>query len=159
MREARVVRRLAAPASRVWPLLVDARNHAAWIPLTRVEADGPPGVGTQVVAVSGPGATRGGPGLVDRMVITRLDPPGPGRVGVAVFTKRGPVLAGEAVIELAETGDTCLVRWTERVHLAGRLPAGFTATMLAPALDGMLRLALARATGQVEARRTGAARP
>ena len=146
-----MVRRVAAPASRVWPVLVDARNHAAWIPLTRVETDGPPSVGTQVVAVSGPGAVRGGPGLVDRMEIIRLDPPRPGHVGVAVFAKRGPVLAGEAVIELAETGDTCLVRWTERVHLAGPWPVGLTAAVLAPALDGMLRLALSRAAAQVEA--------
>ena len=49
MRSARVGRLLPAPVDAVWDLLVDARNHARWIPLTRVEADGPPVLGTRVV--------------------------------------------------------------------------------------------------------------
>jgi hypothetical protein len=136
-------------ADQVWALLVDARNHAGRIPLTRVEADGPPAVGTHVVAVSAPGARGGGPGLVDRMAIIRLDPPRPGRPGAAVFTKAGPLLLGEAVIEVADAGADCVVRWTERVHLAGPLPPALTARLLAPVLSGMLHLALARAARQL----------
>ncbi|MBU4336999.1 MAG: SRPBCC family protein [Actinobacteria bacterium] len=151
------MRRLAGPARRVWPLLVDARNHAAWIPLTRVDSDGPPAVGTEVVAVSAPGARRGGRGVVDRMRITRFDPPAPGRMGTAVFTKLGPVLLGDATIELVDAGDTCVVRWSERVHLAGPVPAALTAAVLVPVLDSMLRLALTRAGAELAGAELGGA--
>lgn len=160
MRSARVGRLLPAPVDAVWDLLVDARNHARWIPLTRVEADGPPALGTRVVAVSGPGARRGGAGLVDRMLVTRFDPP-PGaprprsgpptaeadartarRASVAVFSKLGPVLLGEARLEVSDEDDGSLVVWSETVHLRGWRGSSW---LLTPPLHVMLRLALRRA--------------
>lgn len=142
MRSARVGRLLPAPVDAVWILLVDARHHGDWIPLTRVETDGPPALGTRVLAVSGPGARRGRGGLVDRMLVTRLDPPGPSRRGVAVFTKLGPVLHGEAQLEVSDQGGQSLVVWTETVHLRGWRGSSW---LLTPPLHVMLRLALRRA--------------
>ncbi len=147
---------MPGPPQAVWDLLVDARHHAAWIPLTRVEADGPPALGTRVVAVSGPGARRGGPGLVDRMRIVRLDPPGPGRPGVAVFAKVGPVLGGEARIEVADEAGASSAVWTEQVHLRGA-PAGLSSWLLVLPLRAMTALALARAARELHATRHGPA--
>lgn len=149
--EVSVVRVLPLDAADAWDLLVDARHHARWIPLTRVDAPpGPPGLGTRVVAVSGPFARRGAPGLVDRMRIDRFDPPVDDAPGVAVFTKQGPLLLGVARIEVAAAGPgRSLVTWSERVHLAGPFPAAVTGPLLAPVLRGMLRLALARAVLEV----------
>ncbi|MDC7121662.1 SRPBCC family protein [Cellulomonas fimi] len=129
---------LPLPAARAWDLVADARNHARWIPLTRVDvADG------YVVAVSGPRAQRGGGGLVDRMRIDRFDPPHDDEPGVAEFTKVGRVLRGTARIEVAAAGpDAARVTWTESVHLAGPLPAGLTRAVGAPLLELMVRRAL-----------------
>jgi Polyketide cyclase / dehydrase and lipid transport len=146
---ASVTRAFAVPADVAWRALTDTRRHEAWIPLTRVRTDGPPRLGTRVVAVSGPGARRGGPGLVDRMEITRYTPPGDGP-GVAVFTKRGPVLLGSAtVVVLATSPTTCRVTWSEQVPLAGPLPASLTSRLTAPLLAGMLRLVLRRAAADL----------
>lgn len=145
-------RTLPVPADVAWRALTDARRHTAWVPLTRVVTDGPPRLGTRVRAVSGPGARRGWPGLVDRMVVTRYDPPstqGP-IPGVAVFTKRGPLLLGEAtVVVLPTSASSCRVTWTERVPLAGPLPEALTVRLTAPLLGAMLRLVLHRATAEL----------
>ena len=129
---------LPLPAPRAWDLVADARNHARWVPLTRVDvADG------HVVAVTGPRARRGGGGLVDRMRIDRFDPPHDDRPGVAEFTKVGRVLRGTARIEVQAAGpDAARVSWTESVHLAGPLPAGLTRAASAPFLTLMVRRAL-----------------
>lgn len=146
---ATVTRALAVPADVAWRGLTDARRHGAWVPLTRVRTDGPARLGTRVVAVSGPGAHRGWPGLQDRMEITRFTPPGDG-AGVAVFTKRGPVLLGAATVEvLATSATTCRVTWSEHVPLAGPLPAALTARLTAPLLAGMLRVVLRRAAADL----------
>lgn len=129
---------LPLPAPRVWDLVADARNHARWIPLTRVDvADG------YVVAVSGPRAQQGGGGLVDRMRIDRFDPPHGAEPGVAEFTKVGRVLRGTARIEVVAAGpDAARVTWTESVHLAGPLPEALTRAAGAPLLALMVRRAL-----------------
>ncbi|PVU83424.1 Immediate-early protein 2 [Cellulomonas sp. WB94] len=147
--EVSVERVLPLDAGDAWDLLVDARHHARWIPLTRVDAP-PPALGVQVVAVSGPFARRGAPGLADRMRIDRFEPPAGDAPGVAVFTKQGPLLLGEARIEIAGAGPgRARVTWSERVHLAGPLPAAVTGRLMAPVLRGMLRFALARAVLEV----------
>ncbi|MGV8978465.1 MAG: SRPBCC family protein [Cellulomonas sp.] len=147
--EVSVVRVLPLDPPDAWELLVDARHHARWIPLTRVDGP-PPGLGAQVVAVSGPFARRGAPGLVDRMQIDRFEPPAGDAPGVAVFIKRGPLLLGEARIEVAGAGPgRSRVTWSERVHLVGPLPAAVTGRLLAPVLRGMLRFALGRAVLEV----------
>ena len=141
-----VTRVIDLPVDAAWDLCVDARNHARWIPLTRVTVQGlPPAIGTQVRAVSGPFLDRGVPGLPDTMRIDVFDPPSPGHPGTAVFTKLGPVLLGAAGIHVAGVDDgRSAVTWTEDVHLAGPLPRALTATVLAPALAVMLRFALHR---------------
>jgi hypothetical protein len=122
-----------------------------WIPLTRVDtSQGPPRLGADVVAVSGPFARRRAPGLVDRMRIDRFEPPAGDAPGVAAFTKQGPLLLGEGRIEVAGAGPgRARVTWSERVHLAGPFPAAVTGRLLAPVLRGMLRFALARAVLEV----------
>lgn len=152
---ATVTRALDVPAHVAWRVLTDAGRHGAWVPLTRVTTDGPPRVGQRVVAVSGPGAHRGWPGLVDRMVLTRYDPPGDdagGPTGTAVFTKRGPWLLGSAQVVVVPTSRTsCRVTWSERVPLAGPLPDALTARLTAPALALMVRVVLRRAAHDVHA--------
>ena len=145
-----MVRVLPLDAAAAWDLLVDARHHARWIPLTRVDAPaGPPGLGVQVVAVSGPFARRGAPGLVDRMRIDRFEPPVGDAAGIALFTKLGPLLLGEARIRVVPVGaGRAQVTWSERLHLVGPFP-GTTGRLLAPVLRGMLRFALAAAAREV----------
>lgn len=157
---ARVERVLPLDAGAAWSLVADARHHARWVPLTRVDLLRPDGsawdwaarpagtdpeAGDVVVAVSGPGARRGGPGMVDRMRIERFEPPLGQVPGVAVFVKHGPVLLGTARIEVAAAGPgRARVTWAEQVHLRG-LPAGLTRGVGTVLLDGMLRLVLRRA--------------
>jgi hypothetical protein len=150
-----VTRVVDLPAHAAWDLVVDARNHARWIPLTRVTVHGLPiAVGSRIEAVSGPFLDRGVPGLPDVMRVDVLDPPAPGRPGRAVFTKLGPVLLGSAGIRVAGVdGGRAAVTWTEEVHLAGPLPRALTAAVVAPALAVMLRLVLHRVAREA-ARRT-----
>src|SRR3712207_4978487 len=97
-----VTRVIDLPVDDAWRLVVDPRNHARWVPLTRIAVNGVPlGVGTQVSALSGPFTDRGLPGLPDRMRIDVFTPPAPGRRGEALFTKVGPVLLGTAGIYAA----------------------------------------------------------
>ena len=152
-REAVVTKRLPGSAQQVWDAVTDARNHADWIPLTRVSTEGPPGVGQRIEAVSGPGARHGWPGVVDRMRVERYDPPETGRPGIAVFRKVGPVMHGTATIVVVAYGpEASVVRWSERVHLVGPLPAPLTSALLAPVFDGMLRFALGRAARTTDRR-------
>lgn len=154
---ATATRLLPVPVGQAWLLLVDARQHGRWIPLTRVSGD-PPELGAQVTAVSGPGARRGAPGVVDRMRIDRFDPPGAGP-GVAVFTKLGPVLRGSSRIDVAADGSAAsAVTWTEDVHLVGPFPR-VTAALLAPVLAAMLRLTLGRAERELRPPAQGSGRP
>ncbi|QCB94522.1 SRPBCC family protein [Cellulomonas shaoxiangyii] len=151
---ARVTRRFPAPARTAFAALTDARNHARWVPQTRVRTDGPPRRGSVVEAVSGPFARFGAPGLPDRMTITRYERPGGEAAGaapgVAVFAKHGPLLLGEATIRVEPVDDaSCLVTWEERVPLAGPLPGALTSRLTAPALALMLRVVLARAAREL----------
>ncbi|HEY8721948.1 SRPBCC family protein [Pengzhenrongella sp.] len=146
-----VARDLPLAARDAWALLADPRHHPRWIPLTRVEVRGLPlAVGSRVTATTGPLARRGAPGMPDRMRVDRLDPPTPSAAGVAVFTKLGPVLRGTAEVRVAPLHDgASRATWLEDVHLAGPLPAGLTRHLLHPAIAGMLRLALWRASREV----------
>lgn len=151
-----VTRVIDLPAQAAWNLCVDARNHARWIPFTRITVDGlPVGVGSRVEAITGPLGDRGVPGLPDRMRVDAFDPPEPGHPGEAVFTKVGPVLLGEARILVAGVDDgRSAVTWTEQVHLAGPLPRALTGAVLAPVLALMLRFALWRVEREVGHRRS-----
>jgi len=141
---------LPVSADEAWDLVTDSRNHARWIPLTRVEASGPAQVGDRVRAVSGPGATRGWPGLVDAMIVTRADPPGPTRV--ALFVKQGPVLLGEARITVVAAGPhSSRVTWDEDVYLA-HMPQRVGRALVGPVLRAMVSRVLAKAAREAAQR-------
>ncbi|MBC7306675.1 MAG: hypothetical protein H5T80_07030, partial [Dietzia sp.] len=155
---AAVARRvLPLRAEDAWDLLTDLRNHVRWIPMTRMDAAASLPVGAVFTAVSGPFATRGAPGLADRMQVVELVPPhtdanGPGTVGTAVYEKLGPLLLGTAELHVRPLGpDTCEAAWVERVHLRG-LPVGLTAPALRPVLTAMVAYALHRVHAEVAAR-------
>lgn len=140
---------VAAPAEEVWELVTDVANHVRWIPLTRIDGTGSR-VGDTFTGVTGPTATRGGPGLADTMVVDRLDPPvpargrTPAREGVAVYRKQGPVLLGAAEVRVRPLGPGhCALTWAEDVHLRG-LPRAVGAPLVRLGLDPMLRLVLHR---------------
>lgn len=171
---AAVTRRIDLPADDAWLIVTDVRNHARWIPWTRIHTPGPLRVGDLFVAASGPEWLPGG-GFMDRMVVERLDPPSgdghpaqepalppeptvgdgpdgdspaPG-TGVAVFRKLGPALLGTAEVHVRPAGpDRCEVTWLERVHLRG-LPPALTAAPLRPVLAAMTRVALRRFATEV----------
>lgn len=159
-------RLLAAPAEHVWDVVTDVRRHEAWIPMTRIDAADTVGLGDTFAGVSGPTATRGGPGLVDRMVVEVLDPPaaagrGHGaRTGVARYRKIGPVLLGVAEVRVRPLGPGhTVLTWVEDVHL--RLPGrpadrpvpawwrSVTGAVVRVPLALMLRLALRRIADDV----------
>lgn len=163
---ARVSRDLPLDADDAWRLVADARHHTRWVPLTRVGITRPdpsapgagwavwpggaePEEGDEILAVSGPLARRGWPGLVDRMRIERFEPPLGAVPGVAVFVKLGPVLLGTARIEVQATGSTSRVTWSETVHLRG-MPVAVTRWAGVALVDVMLRLVLARAAREAE---------
>jgi hypothetical protein len=161
---ARASRVLPLDVEHAWDLVADARHHARWVPLTRVDLTRPAGgtgtagerrsdgaapeVGDVIRAVSGPTARRGGPGLVDRMRIERYERPLGAVPGVAVFQKLGPVLLGTARIEVEAAGSSARVTWSESVHLRG-LPPGATRWLGALLLDAMLRVVLERAAREI----------
>ncbi|MBT0993026.1 hypothetical protein KIN34_01805 [Cellulomonas sp. DKR-3] len=157
MRAARATASLPLPVDEAWRLLVDARHHARWIPLTTVTASGDPALGVEIRAVSAGGVLGG---FVDRMRIDRLDPPVAGRARVAVFTKLGPVLLGRALIAVRAGADRpgpggtaggTNVLWIEDVHLAGPLPRALTRALLKVPLTLMMQLALRAARREAEA--------
>ena len=136
-------RQLPLSAERAWSLVTDVRNHARWIPLTRMEAAADLRVGDTFTGVSGPPFP---PGLklIDRMRIERLDPPTATTDGRAVYRKLGPVLLGTAEVLVHPLGAAaCTVTWVEHVHLRG-FPPGLTAPIVNPVLALMTKLALRR---------------
>ncbi len=154
-RPASATARLPIPAEQAWDLVTDVRNHARWIPLTRIDAPHPPIVGDTFVAVTGPRAARGGGGLVDRMRVTASTPPttSPPRSGRAAYLKLGPVLLGTAEVVVTPAGPQgCTVTWLESIHLRG-LPAGVVAVVARPLASAMVRRALRAVEAELAAGR------
>ena len=154
-RGVRATRVVPLPADEAWRLVTDVRNHERWIPQTRIDAPAELPVGAAFVAVSGPGATSGGAGVVDRMVVERSDPPRPAHgstpatPGVAVYRKVGPVLLGTAEVHVRPLGPGhSALTWVEDVHVRG-LPAPLTRPFVGLFLRGMLDLALRRITAEL----------
>ena len=147
-----MIAHLPMTAEATWALVTDVRNHARWVPLTRIDAAATLGLGDGFTAVSGPGAGRGWPGLADRMVVEHLTLPdtAAGVTGVARYRKLGPVLLGTAEVHVRPAGDACTLTWTEDVHLRG-LPRGLTAPVLRPVLNAMLRIVVRRLRAEVDA--------
>jgi hypothetical protein len=85
-------------AQDAFALITDFRVHERWIPLTRITVPRSPlAEGDVVVAV-----TAGF--LSDRMRVAALVPPAAGAPGRLHVRKEGPVLLGDAVIEVAPHG-------------------------------------------------------
>ncbi|WP_324650593.1 SRPBCC family protein [Georgenia sp. H159] len=128
-------RTLDLPQEWAYALVTAVRHHGRWIPLTTVSAPRPPLREGDVVV------GRTARVLVDRMRVTRADPPRELRL-----VKTGPLLLGEVVITVTARGPhRAVVDWAEDgVHLRGPLPRALTAALLRPALEGMTAFALWR---------------
>ena len=94
-----------------WDRLVDWGTHGEWIPMTRVDVD--PADPNRFVAYSGARPLV----LEDRMHATSLE--FDGERGEGHVDKLGPVLVGTATFTVVPgpTEGTCLVGWTEDVHV------------------------------------------
>lgn len=94
-----------------WDRLVDWGTHGEWIPMTRVDVD--PADPNRFVAYSGVKPLV----LEDRMHATSLE--FDGTSGEGHVDKLGPLLVGTASFAVVPgpTDDTCLVGWTEDVHV------------------------------------------
>lgn len=136
---------LHVPAEHAFDVITDMRRHAAWVPATRVDAPPAPlAEGEEFVAVTGPTARTGGPGLVDRMRLTHRVAPSTAQrtAGWAHVVKLGPVLTGWARITVRPLGAAaCEVAWTEQIGLRG-VPDALTGLVARPATAAMLSLVL-----------------
>lgn len=145
--------RLPLPAERAWALVTDVRNHARWIPFTRVDAPHPLRAGDTFSAATGPAGALHRLALVDRMVVAAVTPPttAPARPGVATFRKLGPVLLGTAEVRVAPDGPgASVVTWVEDLHLRG-LPRWAVSWAARPLAGAMVRRALRRVRAEVTA--------
>lgn len=144
---------LPISAERAWDLVTDVRNHARWLPWTRVDARGGLTIGETFSAASGP--TSWGGGLTDRMQVDRLDPPSPpghdadGDEAVLLLRRLGPTLLGSREIRIRPTGPTsCRLSWVERAYVR-RLPRPLTAPLLWPVLAATSWRARRRITAEM----------
>lgn len=152
-RRASATARLPMPAERAWDLVTDVRNHARWIPFTRIDAPHPLRVGDRFSAATGPAGTLHSLALVDRMEVTASTPPttAPPSPGRATYRKLGPVLLGGAEVLVTPAGpDACDVTWVEDIHLRG-LPRWAVAWISRPLATLMVRSALRKVRAEVAA--------
>ena len=143
-RRASATTRLPMPAERAWELVTDVRNHARWIPFTRIDAPHPLRVGDTFSAATGPAGGLHRLALVDRMEVTHTTPPTttPPHPGRATYRKLGPVLLGGAEVLVDPVGpDECTLTWVEDIHLRG-LPRWVVAWVSRPLATFMVRSAL-----------------
>lgn len=102
-----LVRVVPAPPAATFAVVGDLTAYGAFIPMTRITADpAPVGPGWRFTARTGPGPLA----VVDRMQVTRWDPPH----GFAV-TKLGPVLDGWAEVSLSAAGAGTRLLWREEI--------------------------------------------
>lgn len=145
---------LPLSAERAWALVTDVRNHARWIPFTRIDAGHPLRVGDTFSAATGPaGPTLHRLALVDRMQVTHATPPttAPARPGHAAYRKLGPVLLGTAEVHVTPLGpDRSAVTWVEDIHLRG-LPRATVAWAARPLGTALVRRALRKVRAEVGA--------
>ncbi|GEN79924.1 SRPBCC family protein [Actinotalea fermentans] len=152
-RRASATTHLPIPAERAWDLVTDVRNHARWVPFTRIDAPHPLRVGDRFSAATGPAGSLHRLALVDRMEVTATTspttaPPAPGR---AVYRKLGPVLLGGAEVLVEPAGpDASDVTWVEDIHLRG-LPRWAVAWISRPLATLMVRGALRKVRAEVAA--------
>ncbi|GAA4631502.1 hypothetical protein GCM10023196_061160 [Actinoallomurus vinaceus] len=98
---------VAAPAERVWEVLVDWPRHSEWVPFTH--AEGGAGDGASLEAWTGVGPI----GFLDTMVISEWRPPHRVRV-----RHTGALVHGEGRFDLLDLPEgRCRVTWAELIHL------------------------------------------
>lgn len=156
-RRASATTRLPIPAEQAWDLVTDVRNHARWIPFTRIDAAHPLRVGDTFSAATGPGGALRRLALVDRMTVTHTAPPTttPPRPGRAVYRKLGPVLLGGAEVLVRPLGPTqSTVTWIEDIHLRW-LPRWTVAWASRPLSAAMVRHALRKVRAEVSGAAVG----
>lgn len=106
-----VLRDLPLPAEQVFDALVDWRDHANWVPMTRVAIEsGDGGPGTVFVATTGLGPAA----LPDRMRVDALDH----EAMTVRITKIGPVLSGVVDLAVTSTGPrSSRLSWVEDIRV------------------------------------------
>jgi carbon monoxide dehydrogenase subunit G len=98
---------VAAPAERVWEVLVDWPRHSEWVPFTH--AVGGAGDGASLEAWTGIGPV----GFLDTMVISEWRPPYRVRV-----RHTGALVRGEGRFDLLDLPEgRCRVTWAELIQL------------------------------------------
>ena len=122
-------------AADAFTLVTNFAAHERWVPLTTITRP------SRSVAEGDEVVARTARFLVDRMRIVELTPPEGQVPGVMKVRKIGPLLLGAAVITVEPLGPgSSVLRWSEDVWLAGRLPLHVTRAVLKPALQAMLAL-------------------
>lgn len=150
-RRASATTRLPLSAERAWDLVADVRNHARWIPFTRIDSPHPLRVGDTFSAATGPAGALHRLALVDRMEVTATTPPttAPPSAGRATYRKLGPVLLGGAEVRVEPDGpEGSTVTWVEDIHLRG-LPRWAVAWVSRPLATLMVRGALRKVRAEV----------
>jgi len=132
------------PLGAVWAVVSDLASHQ--VPLTAIHPDpGPTTVGWAFEAITGVGPLR----FVDRMVVTRWQPPADGTAEFAVV-KTGRWLGGWASVAFRaqDGGRATRLTWSEEIvphpHVVGR--------MSAPVTDRVVRAIFRRAVADLAAR-------
>ena len=138
---------IAAPAERVWNVLVDWPGQGRWIPFTTVRTTSvqDAGLGVRVVALSGFRLARTPVGLLDNFVVTGWTPPNGSlsRAELEVL-HLGPYFSGEGVFRLDGREGGTTVRCIEIVRLPLAPLTEPVGRMLQPLLRGGLDLSLRR---------------
>jgi hypothetical protein len=145
---------VAAPADRVWNVLVDWPGQGRWIPFTTVRTTSAhdAGLGVRVVALSGFRLGLIPVGLLDNFVVTGWTPPNGRKCRAELEVLHlGPYFSGEGVFRLdghdRETTVCCIEVF--RLPLAPLTePVG---RLLQPLLSGGLDLSLRRLAALCEA--------
>jgi Polyketide cyclase / dehydrase and lipid transport len=137
----RVSHTVAAPAARVWEVLVDWAGQRRWLPFTtvRVVSDHDSGPGVRCEALSGFWLGRLPVGLLDRFTVTTWRPPTPTHPGLLEVLHTGPYFRGPGAFELRPLPSGTDVRCVEIFDVTG----GAVATRLAGLLLPVMRAGFA----------------
>jgi hypothetical protein len=145
---------IAAPADRVWNVLVDWPGQGRWIPFTTVRTTSArdAGLGVRVVALSGFRLGRIPVGLLDNFVVTGWMPPNGSlsRAELEVL-HLGPYFRGEGVFRLEDRGDRTTVRCVELFALPLAPVTEPVARLLMPLMRTGFTLSLRRLAALCEA--------
>ncbi len=145
---------IAAPADRVWSVLVDWPGQGRWIPFTTVRTTSAQdaGLGVRVVALSGFRLGRIPVGLLDNFVVTGWTPPnGSNSRAELEVLHLGPYFRGEGVFRLDGRDGETRVRCIEIVRLPLAPLTELAGRLLQPLLRGGLDMSLRRLAALCEA--------